>query len=70
MYRKLTEEKISNLVRVSPTPYPFCIAGCTTFLLINFISLWHEPYVYTNYLVINTIIFFLLQVFLHDVDEF
>ncbi len=44
MYRKITLDKISNLVRVTPTPYPFCIAWSLTYIMIKFISIWHPPF--------------------------
>ena len=44
MLKKKIEEKLASLVRVTPTPYPFCIAWSITFLLTKFIFMLHSPY--------------------------
>lgn len=44
MTRRIIEEKISNLVRVAPSPYPFCLAWSITFVLIKLVFAWHIPF--------------------------
>ena len=60
MSKRIIEEKITNLARVAPTPYPFCIAWSITFILIKLVMAWHIPSeAYSN---IDLIIYFIIFV--------